>query len=171
MADRIDRVANLAVIVMCTAVTVAAVRHVLPTRVPPTTQPTPYDEGERVDFPEAEFGSSDRTLLVVVRSSCPACTTSLPFYRKVTDTLSSNKAPVRLVAVVLDPLEAGTRYLSDNGIFPHAVIRMSAAAGNRIRLTPTILLVDREGSLIGNWVGILSREQEREVLEKLMGPP
>lgn len=171
MADRMDRVANLAVIVMCATVTGVAAWNVLTSRPASAPRPMPYLEGERVEFTEAQFGSSDRTLLLVLSSTCPICTSSLPFYRNVINTVDRSKASVRIVTVVLDPLEEGTKYLSDNGITPHAVIRMPAAAWRRIRHTPTVLLIDRKGLLVDSWVGLLSPEQEKEVLEKLVGVP
>lgn len=173
MSERLDKLTNLAVIGMSVTITGAVIWTVLPDRSVAAPRPNPYLVGEVTDFKDAGFESSDRTLLLVVSSSCEACTKSLPFYRNAVEAVSAESARsgarVRIVAAVLDPLETGIKYLNDHGVEPEATIRMPSAAWRRIRHTPTLLLVDRNGAVIDTWVGLLSPEQQKEVLERLIG--
>jgi hypothetical protein len=169
-----DRLANVAVIVMCMTLSGAAIWTVFSNRSSGAQRGNPYQVGELTDFKDAGFESSERTLLLVVSSSCQTCTRSLPFYRTAIETASAsrkqNAAPrARIVVVALDPPDVGKKYLDDNDVKPDALIRMPSSAWQRIRGTPTILLVDSKGTVLDTWVGLLSSEEEKQVLRKLTG--
>ena len=163
MPDRTDRFANLAVIVMCVVIAAVGAKQLLPTKASRPAKPNPYVVGEKTPFVEANFGESDKTVLLVVSSTCRFCTESLPFYRGLIAEVHKSERSVRAVVASLDPPDRAQAYVSENGLVGAGLIRMPADAWVRIQATPTVLVLDREGIVKGSWVGKLQPEQEKEV--------
>lgn len=110
-----------------------------------------------------DFGVAERTAIVFVQQECPACIESLPFYQRLTDRDTDS------VQIVFAAPRHNTNiesYLLSHDIIPDRVVlvgpgQLPAAA------TPTLMLVDPAGSVTHSWVGWLSDEVEREVLDAL----
>ena len=117
---------------------------------------------ESVDI---DFSDASRTLLVVLQRPCRYCDDSMPFYRRL-DARAPGRNDVR-IAVVAPPRNRGIGdYLASEGFEPDAVVfadpERFPASG-----TPTLMVVDGDGSLTYSWVGLLDAGQEAEVLDVL----
>lgn len=157
-----DLIANAAIVLMCLTV-VAYLGQKLLAKPPQPTVISPYRAGESFDLiSEKERPSSDRTLIMVVRSGCQFCTESMPFYKRLLD---QNPAPDqrRIVVMSTDPVPTATSYLSTHGIEGLQVLPLPIAAKTHINGTPTLVLVDRSWKVLKAWNGKLNPEQEREL--------
>ena len=117
---------------------------------------------ESVDI---DFSIASRTLLVALQRPCRYCDDSLPFYRRL-EARADGRDEVRIV-VVAPPRNRGIGdYLASEGFEPDAVVFADSerfpASG-----TPTLMVVDTEGSLTHSWIGQLDAGQEAEVLDVL----
>lgn len=105
-----------------------------------------------------DFAGAERTLVAVLRSDCPFCERSKPFYRRLA---AREREDVQFV-IAAPPgdmdiesyrpvLEPDSIVFIERGTLP-------------VLGTPTLLLVDREGAVEAAWTGQLSPDQEGEVL-------
>lgn len=169
MASRSDTAANLAVLVMCAAVSVTAISRVWqPHAVRVFAHP--YKVGDTFDLmPPDEFDRADLTMLMVVQSQCGFCTESMPFYRRLMTLRPQVAGRVRFVAVSLDQVKTGRAYLAEHGVEPDAVLPYPPSTEIRLQGTPTILVIDRARTIVGLWTGKLEPSQEHEVEQTLLG--
>src|SRR3990170_2033038 len=96
--SRLERVANVAVILTCLTVT----GHILHRYMSPSGPAPTYRAGEHI--PEATglgVKANRQTLLLVTASTCHFCTESMPFYRKVAE--AARGAGTALVAATPEP--------------------------------------------------------------------
>jgi len=174
---RIETVANLAAIIMFVLVgSLAAARLWGPESSPPPSSPssrtvTPYAVGEPTDLlPADEFRRVDHTVLLIVQSGCRFCTASMPFYQRLLDGRATSGRQTRFVAMTVDPVLAGSAYLTEHKLAVDEVIRYPINKTSRIQGTPTLITVNASGVVVGNWTGRLSPENEREVESLVHGP-
>jgi hypothetical protein len=116
--------------------------------------------------PDLTYNSSDLTVLVGLSSTCRFCADSLPAFRQLNDAVRSRGADhVRVFAVSLDSPDVLARYLQENGLTvfrPISVSRDSPAAPVASR-TPTLVLVDRSGTVLASWAGRMTVDQMAKV--------
>jgi hypothetical protein len=173
--DALDTAANLCIILTCVlfAAVITSMYAKAPNRTtgPRTANQVPtYAIGDVVGGIAGLTFDAERSLLVVFRSACQLCTDSMPFYRRVADGVSRTAGTQRIqfVGVTIDPLAVGSSYLTTHRLHLSKVVattRASLRAGG----TPTLLLVDRSGRIKRIWIGRLSADQEREVLDDFLG--
>lgn len=164
-AVSLEAVANISIIVSAVVFCVVMLRVA---RVPADAHDAtrPYLPGERIEAIKGiEPSTAKPTLLLVVRSTCPFCTQSMPFYRQLLDRASA--LHVRAVALVFDRQEVGEAYLETNGLSPHQTIALDGNQLVRVKATPTLILIDASGKVINSWVGKLGSQAESEVIEAL----
>jgi hypothetical protein len=163
-ASRLEIGANVAVIVAALVVVAVAASRMWPqhSHVPPAS----YAAGEPLgDVPGVDFRGSERTVLLFVRSTCRFCTESMPFYGKiVVDARAGQYA--RVIAVSDEEIDVTKSYFARHGVPIQEVVKTDA---QRLRIagTPTILVVDRGGSVQGAWVGTLGASAQSDVLRSL----
>lgn len=135
--------------------TAGAVALVVHERVVPWVRETAIvDPGESVSEPDlrdASTGDSVRfvrgvpTLVLVFRSTCPACQRALPGWRE-----AMRSGAWQVLAVGLESVPAAAAYVGSN--LPGARLVRPASPQEftwkyRIRVVPTTLAIDREGRL------------------------
>lgn len=106
--------------------------------------------------------SNSPVLVLAISTSCHFCTESAPFYRNLT----KSHPGVRLVAVFPQPVEAGQQYLQGLGVATDQVLQAQLDSIN-VSGTPTLLLVNKDGSVLRRWVGLLPKEGEADVWDAL----
>ncbi len=123
------------------------------------SRPAPaYVAGDRVDVPAAWYQRAPRTLILFARASCGACQTAQPFLRSLASTVLEHGAAVIVAGhretVAEDAAFARSLGLGDDAFVPFP-------AGLRVRVTPTLVLVDRTGAILHAWeaVGPPDRQQ------------
>jgi peroxiredoxin len=138
-------------------------RQSLPTAITPESTGGPYQVGERIpEIQGVDFSRAPATLVMVLRESCPYCTASMDFYKRLADSARRG----RLVVLSSDSPDVITAYLEKHGFEPDQTLSTSSSL--RISGTPTLLLVDRDRVIRQSWSGRIERpSQERDVLNAL----
>jgi hypothetical protein len=109
-----------------------------------------------------DWAAYDRTLVLILRKGCHYCAASAPFYRRLAG-LIGESGRVHLTAVLPHPVPEAKEYLARQGLEIED-IRQANLASLRIAGTPTLLLVDKRGTVRMIWVGKLPDEGETQVL-------
>lgn len=123
--------------------------------------------GTRLALPEAyDFTSHDRTLILAIQEDCSYCEASMPFYREIATNLNGACADYGVVAVLPNPPAAADALLSRYGLEVPRLANTSLVSLG-VTGTPTLVLVDLDGTVLDMWIGELSRAGEEEVLAAL----
>lgn len=121
---------------------------------------------QKINLPGVDWSRSEKTLVVAISSVCHFCTESAPFYRQLAETHEGTQ----LVAVLPQTVEEGRQYLGKLRVEVDEVVQ---APLNSIYVsgTPTLMLVDHEGTVLNTWIGKLPAQREAEVLTYLKTGP
>ncbi len=160
----LERVAHLALLVSCVVWTarVIASYHMQPAAATPGSA---YHEGSRITNTAAlALARSPMTVMLVTRSSCPYCTASMPFYRRLVAAAHARNA--RVLAVTFEPAAQNGQYLASHGVVVDGVVE---ALANKITVsqTPTVIVVRSDGTVTNSWTGLLSSGGEDAILSTL----
>ncbi len=129
--------------------------------VKPTAAPPVYAAGDRVDVPAAWYADAPHTLIVFARASCTACERAQPFLKDVVSRMNGKGAAVMAHpdgAPEDDRKFARSLGVSDDHVF-------LTTPGLRVRATPTMVLVDRQGKVLGAWEGAGKPERQAAILK------
>jgi hypothetical protein len=170
----LDKTTNVGIILVCGAV-IADIgyrnfgpRSVEPSAAAARQRPNlvEYKPGETLsDLPGFTSRPGERSLLFVVKSSCPYCTDSMPFYQRVVQEVRTAKSPVQLVGVCLEPKEACEAYFKRHSLTMDVTVGIPPGT-LKIVGTPTLLLVDDGGKVTASWAGALPAPgQQQAVLD------
>jgi len=119
----------------------------------------------KVSLPGVEWGKNGRTMLFVLSPSCGFCNASTDFYKKAVQE-KQNVRDIRFVAVFPGDVKEAEQYLKDKGIGIQDVVQ---AMPNSVGASgfPTLMLLDKTGTVKKAWTGKLSAERESEVLDSI----
>jgi thioredoxin-related protein len=121
--------------------------------------------GENISLANTNWAEKEQTLVLVLQKTCHFCQESMPFYKKLTE-IAKTRGKTKVVAVFPDPLDDSTQYLNRQSVIVDE-IKQSGLTDIKVRGTPTILLVDKDGKIQNSWIGKLPPEKEFEVLDRL----
>jgi hypothetical protein len=172
---KVEVLANVAVIVtsivLCSVLakkyfftpkqTVAAAAPSTPsTNVPKTSALQP---GTKISLPGIDWSKNSRTVVLALSTTCHFCSESGPFYQKLEQ---QKPGTVGLVAVLPQSVEDSRNYLNKLGVKTANLVQSSL---NSIGVsgTPTLLLVDQNGSLIASWIGKLPDNEIANVMAQI----
>jgi thioredoxin-related protein len=79
---------------------------------------------------------------------------------------NSARNNLKFVAVVPHDISEGKKYLNDINLSINDIIQLSPSSLN-IQGTPTLILVDKTGTVTAVWPGKLTAEREENVLKRL----
>lgn len=127
----------------------------------------PVDSLVDVRSVPVDYSKAARTVLVVIRSGCHACESSVPFYRALLKTAHSARRRTQFVVVAHERDKDVERYLAGQGLVPDAVVHV-AAGTLRISRVPTVAIVRSDASLVGVWGGSLPPVSEKNVTKALL---
>jgi thiol-disulfide isomerase/thioredoxin len=119
--------------------------------------------GTKISLPGIDWSKSTRTVVLALSTTCHFCSESAPFYRKLEHQKPNG---VRLVAVFAQPVEDSRDYLNKLGISLSDVVQSSLGSVG-VSGTPTLLLIDNEGSVTDSWVGKLSDNEAAKVFAQI----
>jgi hypothetical protein len=164
-SGRFDQVSNIAFIVMCLAVTVAAGSFVIGRRsptIPEASEAVP--RGTALPVEVTRFINGLPSLLLVLSTTCQFCEASMPFYRELAALNDVQAGRLRIVVISIQPPEQMRAHLDARRLTPSAIV---PALDTPLRLegTPTIILVDRKGVVDSSWKGQLHKTGERAVVQ------
>lgn len=132
---------------------------------PAGAAPTGPAEGTQISVPGITWSESDETVLLALSNKCHFCTESAPFYQKLTHELTDRKN-VRVVAVFPQDVSEGKKYLDGLNV-PITRVAQATLDSIGVRGTPTLVIVDKTGTVKQSWVGRLTAERESEVLSRV----
>lgn len=175
MLKKIEVLANLAIIV--TSIVLSSVlvktyffpsfRNEVPTAaiqsqtlVSSGSQRRTIQAGTKVSLPGIDWSKSGRTLVLALSTTCHFCSESAPFYEQLQQ---KRQGDVRLVAIFPQPVEDSRNYLNKLGISVSDVVQGTLSSVG-VSGTPTLLLIDNEGSVIDSWMGKLSESEAAKVM-------
>lgn len=119
--------------------------------------------GTKISLPGIDWSKSSRTVVLALSTTCHFCSESAPFYQKLQQ---QKQNTVRLVAVFPQPVEDSRNYLNRLGVSVSDVVQSSLSSVG-VSGTPTLLLIDNEGSVTDSWVGRLSDSEAARVIEQI----
>ncbi len=167
LVQRLETVANIAIIVVAILLSVVLVKHFILTRPADENRQQARNsirKGERVGLKNIDWAKNGTTVLLALHKDCRFCSESAPFYKKLVLS-AAQRSDVHLVAVLPQPTEVGRKYLNDLGVAIEDV-REEQLAPLTIQGTPTLIIVDNMGLARDVWIGKLKPEQEAEVLKR-----
>lgn len=156
-----DRVVNAAMLVTCVVMTGAVLQRSLTWGVAGASAaavPGMAKEGDRAPaIPGVDYADSVSTLVMYSRSTCQYCTASMPFYASLRSSLI--QADVRLVAASSEAVDVTEQYLARHGVTADQSVVLNTAIP-----TPTLMLVDRSGTIRKIWVGQQDKDGEAAIV-------
>ena len=167
LTKRIEMLANVAIIVVAVLLGGVLVRRYLWPEAQSSPAQSRIQPGTKLSVPGIEWDKNERTLLLVLSTTCHFCTESSPFYQRLAQE-KAKKGGVGLVAVLPQSVGESQKYLSDLGV-PVDDIKQASLDTVQARGTPTLIMADRTGTVVESWVGKLPAEAEVEVLERFLG--
>lgn len=164
-SGRLEKVGQLAFIVMCLAVSGAAGVHMFAARkAAPSIPPPPIEAGRRLTLPaRATDEGKSASLLLMLSTNCRFCTQSMPFYTRLAALDAVREGRVRLSVVSLQPPSLMQEYLTSHGLGVSAVFTVPEA-GIAVPGTPTLVLADSAGVVVESWYGALPPDAEDRVV-------
>jgi thioredoxin-related protein len=167
----LDTAANVAIIVACAAAVLWIGVQVKDRFSPPKAPPQPGQVARGEVFPELKGvvpAGAPKALVMALSPTCRFCTESMPFYKRLVDERNAKGSAVKVIAAV--PAESAraeeSAKLSEAGVSTDGVVALDFAKV-KVAGTPTILLVDKQGKVLGVWVGKLDGRGEKDVLKAL----
>lgn len=161
----IEVMANVAIIMVATLLGIVSInRYVIAPPVPTSESPvvTNQHSNVKIRVDGVDWTRKGKTLVLAISSTCHFCTESAPFYRQ----LAGANESTQLIAILPQPVNEGRRYLTGLGLEVDHVVQAPLNSIN-VSGTPTLLLVNRDGNVMGTWVGRLPADQEVEVLTQM----
>jgi len=130
----------------------------------PGPEPNEVKAGDRlIGLDGWDWGEHDRTLLLVLRKGCHFCEDSAPFYQRLVAKQQQDSPNTAIVAAFPDAVDAAKEVVQSERlgvqVLPGVPLQTLKVSG-----TPTLLLVDRSGTVLNTWIGVLSPRQELEVM-------
>ena len=167
LTKRIELLANIAIIVVAVLLGGVLVKRYLLPQAPSPQAQARIQPGAKLSVPGIEWEKNERTLLLVLSTTCHFCTESSPFYQRLAQE-KAKKGGVGLIAVLPQGVGDSQKYLNDLGV-PVDDIKQAGLDAVQARGTPTLIMADRTGAVVESWVGKLPAEAEAEVLDRFLG--
>lgn len=162
MKTRIEFVANVVVILLAVVIGIVFIKDRF---APSSTESTEVKAGDKLAKIEGwDWSGHDQTLILVLKKGCHFCEDSAPFYQRLVAQQKQSGTHAAIVAVFPDAADAAKEAVKSEGL---AVEPISGIPLEKLNVsgTPTLLLVDRTGTVLKAWMGVLSPRQELEVIK------
>ncbi len=109
------------------------------------------------------WAEHDRTLMLALRYGCIHCEHNMDFYGRLVQQIR-NAPTVALVSVFPDD-----RFVAEHDLDTHGLQNVQFLANTdfdqlHVFGTPTLLLVNNQGTIVRSWIGELSSEQQADVM-------
>jgi rhodanese-related sulfurtransferase len=125
--------------------------------------------GQVLVVPGVEWKRAPRSVVLLIRTSCPFCNKSAAFYSRLSHAVSQGSW-TRLI-VVTGPANKGqiAGWLQANQIQANEVAVAPSPLALGFRRTPTLLIVDASGVISDVFVGMASPAEEQRILQRIRG--
>ena len=138
-----------------------------PIAPPPSAAESQLKPGTRLPIASVDFSKSEKNLLLVLSTTCKYCTESAAFYQRLAKQNAETKK-LNIVAALPQEVAESAKYIDSNGFVVDQIIKASPSE-LLVRGTPTLVLLDKNGTVLESWAGKLPPEKEKEVAERLFG--
>lgn len=129
--------------------------------VKPAAAPPAYAAGQPVDVPASWYASADTTLIVFARASCAACEKAQPFLAQLVGRVHGRASALMAHPPGMD--EEDRQFAHSLGVADDKI--MVVGNGLKVRATPTILLVNRQGRILNAWEGVGKEDRQAAILQ------
>ncbi len=160
---KIETSANVVIIVLAIILTVILAQKFF--FKPSTENVELIKAGEKISLTDLDSSQSEKSILIALNPDCPFCTASAPFYRSIKESIAQN-GEVRLIGLFSSEVTNEKDYVEKLDVNFDAVRKVSFDT-LKIPSTPTIVVVNKDGTVLSVWRGKLSSEKEREFLSQL----
>ncbi len=167
MKAKIEVVANVVVILLAVMIGSVYLRDRFSARAPESNEVKAGDRLPRLDG--WDWSAHDRSLVLVLKKGCHFCEDSAPFYQRLATRQQEARSNTAIVAVFPDPADAVNEVVRLEGLGIRALLGVPLET-LKVSGTPSLLLVDRSGTVLNAWIGMLSPKQELEVMRALACP-
>lgn len=117
-------------------------------------------------LPGVSYGKRPFTLILFQRSTCQFCTQSMPLYATLAQMIDRNR--IQFVSASAEDRAVSERYLQQYNVSPDVVVQLNPSVAYPIEGTPTVVLVDKDGTVRDSWVGLLDSQGEKDVKHALL---
>jgi peroxiredoxin len=117
-----------------------------------------------LNVPNVSWEQNKKSLVFFLKKGCIYCTSSAPFYRQLLE--EASKRNVKSLAILPDADQEAREYVKSLEL-PIDMIKTGSLDSYKITGTPTVLFVDRHGTVMNVWFGA-SPEREKEMSDKLV---
>ena len=164
----LTRVGDIVQIVVCLVIlALAANVYYTRSRLGATEQRGRLAVGSKLPpLPGVSYASRPLTLVLFQRSTCQFCTQSMPLYASLAQTIDRNR--IQFVSASPEDKSVSERYLQQHNVSLDAIVQLDAAVSYPIEGTPTMVLVDKDGTVRHSWVGLLDAQSEKDVKHALL---
>jgi hypothetical protein len=161
MKTKIEMIANVIVILLAIVIGSVYLKDRFST---PAPEPSGVKTGDKLPHLDGwDWAAQERTLVLVLRNGCHFCEDSAPFYQRMAAKERQDGSNVAIVAVFPDGADAVNEVVRSESLGVRALTGVPLDRLN-VSGTPTLLLVDRSGTVLKAWIGMLSPRQELEVM-------
>jgi hypothetical protein len=115
-----------------------------------------YAVGDRIRS-TTDLRLDRQTFLLYTKSTCAYCDASMGLYREMIE------KGARVIAFTAEDPEFNRAYLASHKVSPERVLPLKGS-GIAFRVTPSLVLVDQEGTVVRAWWGKQDRETEEAIL-------
>jgi thioredoxin-related protein len=119
--------------------------------------------GEKLNVSNVDWEQNNKSLVFFLQKGCVYCAASAPFYRQLI--AEANIKHVKSLAILPNSMEDARQYLKSLDL-PIENIQIGSLTAYKVNGTPTLLFVDRHGTVRNAWFGTPS-EREGEVRKRL----
>jgi hypothetical protein len=163
----VEIASNLALIVLTVVLGYILIgRYSLPpAQVAPAASAAALRPGTKLSIKNVDFSQSERNLVLALSTNCHFCSDSMSFYQRLVKE-NAEKKMVRTIGSFPQDLAESNKYLSEKSVSFDEIIKADASQ-LPVRGTPTLILVDKNGTVVDSWGGKLPPEKEKEVVGKL----
>lgn len=167
MKNKIEAAANIIVIVFAVVVGSVFLKDRLFTAASESDAVKAGDKLANLDG--WNWGAHDQTLVLALRKGCHFCEDSAPFYQRLKTQQQQGGPDSSIVAVFPDTVDTVKEVVQAEGLRMHALAGVPLEK-LKVSATPTLLLVDRSGTVLKAWIGMLSPREELEVMRAMTAP-
>ncbi len=129
---------------------------------PPPPEPA-YRAGQPVDVPTDWIDDRDVTVVLFAQSGCGACQKAGPFFVELIKTLRDRAG---FVLATHGRAEDERFYAKSLGVDDGSIYATPDAA--RVKLTPTLLVVKRDGRILHAWEGVGPEDQQKTIRDAIL---
>ena len=126
-----------------------------------------YPAGATIDTPAAWHQDTPYTVVIFARSTCAACEKAVPYLKGLTASLRGRAAVVYASAGVKLERAEEMKYARAIGIGESQV--HAAPEGLKVRVTPTLVLVNQRGEVLASFEGVGPGSKQAVITQTLDG--